>query len=181
MNSIKTMSGLLDALAQVSPDKYVELGSLLNIPRAEFEPYIFWDSNGYTRNCIERTADYELLLLCWQAGDETPVHCHGEQRCWVYQVDGTLEERLFKSGDLTNPKPDDTRILGSGGVSYMDDSLGYHSLHNNTKQQAISLHLYAKPIDSCTYFDSNAQEFVSQDLSYHSYKGELNESVHESA
>ena len=44
---------------------------------AEFEKYATWNQESYTRNCIARTDTYELILLCWEKKQETPIHEHG--------------------------------------------------------------------------------------------------------
>lgn len=173
MNCIESVDELVEALKSSTPNDYVAIANRLDIPATEFMQYAFWKQKGYTRNCIERTADFELLLLCWNPGDTTPIHCHGEQRCWVYQVSGQLEEVVYSEKTPKGFIPNIQKEVKAGDVSYMDDSLGYHTLCNNSDSKSISLHLYAKPIDSCTYFDKNANNFVGKQMFYHSFKGEL--------
>ena len=91
--SINTISELVK---EISSSKKEEIENLINnlaIPLSEFEKIGTWDENYYTRNCIARTEDYELLLLCWQAGQETPIHCHNDQDCWVFLIEGAITEK----------------------------------------------------------------------------------------
>lgn len=173
MSYIQSVSDLVEILKKSEPKDYVNIARLLDIPTAEFDEYAYWKEKGYTRNCIERSDEFELLLLCWNPGDYTPIHCHGEQRCWVYLVSGQMKEVIYKEGLNQEVIPDLHRELKSGDSCYMDDSIGYHTIHNNTDSKAMSLHLYAKPIDSCTYYDEKVDGFLSKEMSYHSYKGEL--------
>ena len=173
MNYVKSVDALVETLKKCDPQDYVAVASVMEIPPADFMKFAHWNQQGYTRNCIERTEDFELLLLCWNPGDATPIHCHGEQRCWVYQVSGTLKEVIYKAYDQDHKIPDTTKQLKAGEVAYMDDSLGFHSLSNTSDAPSMSLHLYAKPIDACTYYDEELGAFVPSDMRYHSYKGQL--------
>lgn len=173
MKCIGNIYELVDFLKKSQVDDFVSIAEILDIPAADLMQYAYWKDSGYARNCIERTDDFELLLLCWNPGDVTPVHCHGQQRCWVYQVSGRLEEVIYQENAGGQLVPVQNRQLNSGAASYMEDSMGYHSLRNNSDAKAMSLHLYAKPIENCTYFDEKQEAFVAKDLNYHSYKGQL--------
>ena len=173
MNRIGTVNELVETLNRSETEDYVSIVKYLEIPAADLMEFAFWKDGGYTRNCIERTENFELLLLCWNPGDSTPVHCHGQQRCWVYQVSGSVEEVTYKENKAGDLVPNHKRRLKSGDFSYMDDSMGYHTLENTSEAKAMSLHLYAKPIDTCTYFDNTLGMFIPKDMDYHSYKGEI--------
>lgn len=173
---INNLSELLTELNNSTKDDYAAIGARLEIPIAQLKTFSHWNSNFYTRNCIERTDHYELILLCWESGQSTPVHCHGGEECWVYVMDGKLQETHFQ---YENDKlvTENIEILGKGEKSFMCDDLGYHKLENTAGKRSMSLHLYMDPIDSCTKFDERLNNFEQVDLSYYSYKGQLAESL----
>ncbi|MDX1462298.1 MAG: cysteine dioxygenase family protein [Marinirhabdus sp.] len=173
MNLIASVDELVDTLVQTQSRDYVAIAQMLDIPEEDLMEYAFWKEKGYTRNCIERTENFELLLLCWNPGDSTPIHCHGEQRCWVYQVNGEMKEVLYSENSDDELVKNKERILASGDIGYMDDSIGYHTLHNISDKKCMSLHLYAKPINTCTYYSKKKEAFVPKEMRYYSYKGEL--------
>ena len=173
MNCIVSVDELVATLKKSKPKDYVNIARFMDIKEAELTKYAYWNTKGYTRNCIERTDEFELLLLCWNPGDTTPIHGHGEQRCWVYQVSGSMEEVVYKENAQNEITPDRSRQLKPGDLCYMEDSMGYHTIHNNSGVRAMSLHLYAKPIDSCTCYNEDVADFIPKDMSYHSYKGTL--------
>jgi hypothetical protein len=37
-------------------------------------PYLHWDRQHYTRNLIDKTPSYELIAICWEAGQVSSVH-----------------------------------------------------------------------------------------------------------
>ena len=169
---ITSLKQLKDKLKTLTKEEYKSIGVSLDIPLQDIIPYAFWSSEHYTRNCIIREPEYELILLCWEPGQETPIHCHGGEECWVYIMDGQIEETHFQF-DEGQLKLESLSKLNSGEKSFMTDDIGYHMLVNNTKNRAMSLHLYMETIDTCTVYDQTLNEFVPQDLSYYSYKGRL--------
>jgi len=177
MNCIESLGELIETLNDCDPEDYVKLAKNMSIPLSDFNAFAHWKEDGYCRNCIERTDTYELILICWNPEDETPMHGHANQRCWVHQVDGVLREVRYQmeaDGTLTESNQMD---LTPGRLTYMDDDMGYHALANHSEEKAMSLHLYISPIDSCEVYDSNAEEFSICELSYDSYKGVLTETV----
>ena len=169
---INSLNHLLENLKTTTKAEYKSIGANLDIPLEEIIPYAFWSQDHYTRNCIVREDNYELILLCWEPGQETPIHCHGGEECWVYIIEGQIEETHFQfdGDDLTS---ESMTKLESGQKSFMDDDIGYHRLINKTKNRAMSLHLYMDVIDTCTVFDKTLNEFVPRSLLYYSYKGAL--------
>jgi len=173
---INNLSELITELNNSTKDDYAAIGTRLEIPIAQLQSYAHWNSNFYTRNCIERTDHYELILLCWESGQDTPVHCHGGEECWVYVMEGKLKETHIQveENELIT---ESIEILSKGEKSFMCDDLGYHKLENIADHRSISLHLYMDPIDTCTKFDEKLNTFEQVDLNYYSYKGQLEKAL----
>lgn len=115
----------------------------------------------YTRTLLHRTEKFELLLLCWDKGARTPVHGHAAQTCWFTPLLGAFDfdnyeqiaggpgpgfAQLRKAGSLRN--------VGAGLFDRRDED---HDLHQvriaEGYERAVSLHLYAGPIDECLAYD----------------------------
>lgn len=152
---------------------FQNLARHIKINSEELKKYLHWDKAHYTRNCIRRTPNFELIALCWEAGQKTPVHCHGGEECWVYMVDGELEELRFDEDNFNIENEKLKMSLGEYQISYMEDSQGYHCLSNHGSQRAISLHLYHKPINSCRVYDKENQTFKWVEMSDYSFEGKL--------
>lgn len=169
---IQSLEQLLEVLPECSGTDYVELVKDMHISADELKPYAFWSEDFYTRNCIARTDDYELLLLCWEPGQTTPIHCHGGQECWVYLVQGLLEEIRYDLEENSNELSRQNKMrLKEEQFSYMNDDMGLHSLENISQRSAMSLHLYMNPIDECRIFDQETDTVSLKKIEYHSYKG----------
>lgn len=176
MQTIESLEELIKALDLSEPESFVQIAKRMCIPLSEYERYTHWNSKTYTRNCIERTSKYELLLLCWPPGCKTSIHGHNEQRCWVHQVEGELIETRYRMNEDGVPEKDHEMTLTPGRLSFMQDEMGYHTIKNSSGVPAMTLHLYMSPIDICDSYDTGSKAFLTTPLQYHSFKGVLNES-----
>jgi cysteine dioxygenase len=173
---ITTIEQLVEELDQIQDEKgYKQIVKRLDIPLENYRSYAHFSKEHYTRNCIARNEDYELILLCWEEGQETPIHCHNNQECWVYVVKGEFDEQRFVESDKPSEEieVEAEMQLEEEGVSYMNDDMGYHSLTNVSDGKSMSLHLYMNPIDECNVFNEETGEFERKTLEYFSYKGKL--------
>ncbi|MEQ9483475.1 cysteine dioxygenase [Coleofasciculus sp. F4-SAH-05] len=75
---------------------YDQLIQSLDIHLDNIDPYCTWNERSYTRNLVHSTDLYELLILCWHKGQASPIHDHQSQDCWIYVVEGTIEETLYQ-------------------------------------------------------------------------------------
>lgn len=177
MQAISSIEELVEVLPHCSGTEFIDITKKLSLGPDDLEPFAHWDKDFYTRNCVSRNDDYELILLCWEPGQKTPIHCHNGEECWVYSVQGELEERRFKLIDEQKDQDDlkETRraMMREGRVAYMNDEMGFHSLHNLSKERAMTLHLYVSPIDSCRIYNEEEECFVRKEMQYTSFEGNL--------
>lgn len=175
MQAISSLEELLEVLPECSGNEFVEISKGLDLNADDFEDYAFWDSESYTRNCLARTDTYELILLCWEKGQDTPIHDHDQEECWVYGLHGVIQERRyqFKDGSTTQVEEIGSTEMSPGSVSYMHDTMGFHCLQNIGSGRAMTLHLYINPIDSCQIYIDDKQGFVRKELQYTSLDGNL--------
>ena len=172
--SITTIQRLIEELNQIEKEEdYKKAVKRLKIPVEEYEPYVFFSKKHYTRNCIVRNENYELILICWEKGQKTPVHCHNNQECWIYVVKGEfVEQRYVKSNKPFQEIEAERKMqLKKGEISYMNDNMGFHSLLNTNDGSSMSLHLYINPIDECSVFNRENGKFERKELEYYSYQG----------
>jgi len=138
----------------------------MQLPKNAFEDCCSWSDDSYTRNCIFNCENFELILLCWEKGQITPIHDHDDKDCWVKVIRGQFEETIYKedaAGELRKIK---STVSEVNAVSYMTCKMGCHSLENLSNERSLTLHLYAKPIRKCNIFDEDSGEFVSKNMVY---------------
>jgi len=170
--SISTIPHLISELNKCKNEDFKKIVKRLDLSSSDYKPFEFWQEKHYTRNCVHRTMEYELILLCWEIGQETPIHCHNDQECWVHIVKGEFKEIRFKQGE-NGLQIDNEQTFMKEGLCYMNDDMGFHKLQNISKEKAISLHLYANPIDKCRVFNEKTECFELKEMSYYSEEGVL--------
>lgn len=173
MDCIESLDELIETLKKNGPDNYVKVAKNMKLCKSQFQEYAHWGPEGYTRNCIERNEVFELILICWNPGVCTSVHGHSNQRCWVYQIEGQMTEVRYRPDENGELVECNRLELTPERLVYMDDHMGYHALCNTNGERAMSLHLYASPIDTCKVFDEDNEGFRQKTLHYHSYKGKI--------
>jgi cysteine dioxygenase len=168
MEAITTVKSLIEEFKKSSKKDQPKIVKRIQLDKEDVISYATWSDTDYTRNCLARTDEFEFILLCWDEEARTPIHGHGGQDCWVYQVEGTVEELRFEENESGELVKTQSLKLESGGVSYMNDKMGYHLIKNTHKQKAMTLHIYAKPIDACKVFDTKKEEFKMAEMEYDS-------------
>lgn len=116
-------------------------------------------SKQYTRNLVyEVPGVFNLLLLVWNPGKNSPVHDHADSHCLMKILKGTLREERYsfptESGPLIKIAES---IFSLNQVAYISDELGLHSISNpSNTDYAVSLHLYFPPnaaLRGCHVYD----------------------------
>lgn len=164
--TIQSLNEFVSALSEGERTKYNQIVRSTKLSKDEFDGIASWSDESYTRNCVAENEKYELILLCWEKGQITPIHDHGGEECWVNIVEGEFKETIYKEDTQGELVEVTTNYAKAGDCTYMIDFMGFHSLENLSDKRSMSLHLYAKPIRNCKVYDEGTQEFVSKDLVY---------------
>jgi len=130
------------------------------------------DKYRYTRNLVdEGNGKFNLMLLAWGEGMGSSIHDHADSHCCMKILDGELKETLYDwpnenegaLGDEGEGNGSDgmrkrsTKVLGTGSVAYINDSIGLHRVENpSDSSRAVSLHVYSPPFDECQSFDERS-------------------------
>lgn len=126
---------------------YFDLMSRIRIPESEFRKYYRWNKDHYTRNCLVQNKAYELSLICFEAGQQTPIFSPGTQEAWLYMVSGTLKEEQYLSKKQGTELKNYSNIsLGKGDYVYRNDS-AFYRYSNTYKGRSVCLNLCLPPND----------------------------------
>ncbi len=144
-------------------------------------PYLFWNSQHYTRNLIDKTELYELLSLCWEPGMKSSIHNHKGQNCWMAAPIGRLAVQNYRvlSEDLPthhcNIVPTDEVHITVDNPVAVDPLNPVHDVQNPREwnQRAVSLHVYSRPFDSCIVYSVEQGSCGEIGLQYTSKYGKL--------
>jgi len=69
MKKITTIDDLILKLEKLPRvESYLQIMQSVDIPTSEFEKFYSWNKEKSTRNVVARTADFELIIACWEVG-----------------------------------------------------------------------------------------------------------------
>jgi cysteine dioxygenase len=137
--------------------------------------YAFFDQHKYTRNLVDAGNNhFNLVVLCWNPGQSSPIHDHANSHCLFKCLDGELAETIYGFPDSSKPMEIvKESIFKRNQVDYMNDKLGLHKVSNNTNYPAISIHLYSPPILECkTFCQDSGDERASGRICFYSKFGQ---------
>src|ERR1039457_127141 len=98
MLSVEEIARLLTTI----PEKNFHRQGVLDFMRghkvypASLAPYLYFGKEHYTRNLIYKTPLFELIAICWEVGQKSPIHNHCNQQCWMASPIGKVQVHNFK-------------------------------------------------------------------------------------
>ena len=146
---------------------------------ADWRDFALFEAGSYTRNLVTRNTWFEMLLLCWSPGQESPIHNHAGQNCWMAVLEGDIEEQQFDCPPESSPPASSvcslvlrgTKTFAAGKVAFINDDIGLHRVRPRAGTAGVSLHVYSRPIDTCNVYDQETGAVVVRRLEYHSVRG----------
>ena len=142
--------------------------------RDDWRAYALFDERTYARNLVCLGELFELLVICWQPGQASPVHNHQGQRCWMAVLEGKIQETHFRPAPGGGPAPLETgpiKAFPGGEVAFITDEIALHEIRPLGPGPAVSLHLYSQPIRECQVYDRSNGRIELRRLGYHSIGG----------
>jgi cysteine dioxygenase len=140
---IYTLTDLKDALKE-KDDKtsFSNILSKIQFGFKEVEHLCFWDPDNYCKISIEKGEDCELVLICWENGQQSPIHNHELKEAITYVMKGEITEEIY---DETKAELEKTVILKNKDISKItEDEKKTHRLINSYNGRSVSLHIYKK-------------------------------------
>jgi cysteine dioxygenase len=145
-----TLQGLLNSL-----DFYahrVPLGELthrleaLTVSHDDVGDYLVFGKEHYRRNLVRAGPAYHALVLCWRAGQRSPIHDHRGSSCAVRVLKGVATETQFEKTREGLIYPTLTRKMPAGTVCASQDS-DIHQMSNlQSGLDLVTLHIYSPPL-----------------------------------
>jgi cysteine dioxygenase len=144
------------------------------------EPYLCWDRQHYTRNLIDKTDLYELIAICWDVGQQSSIHNHQQQNCWMAAPIGRLRVQNYRT-EFEDLKAGRCRIKATDCVEMnlqnptaVDPAEPVHKVFNPAEfqERAVRLHIYSLPFDTCVVYSEEKGTCGEIQLSYTTQYGE---------
>jgi len=144
----------------------------------DWEQYVFFNDVHYTRNLVAKSRKFEVILLCWKAGQASRIHSHSGSQCWMTTLSGAVEEEVYTITDglpvkdLAFPGPCPELHLQAhnthrvGESTYIHDGLGLHRVKAPDTYDGITLHVYSPPITESRILDPSTNSTSTRKPGY---------------
>lgn len=142
-----------ELLRHRDPAAYAGILARYAVPSRDLEPYFRWNTRHYTRTCIHRNEDFELLVICYEPGQRTSIHDFDSQMAWIHPVIGEVIEERFKLGTDKGLKLDREIHFRLGTNNPLRSDSSIHRFTNRGPDRAVTLNLYAKPLSKWRVYD----------------------------
>lgn len=124
----------------------------LEINVQALKKFIIYSEDGYQRNIIKKTENYEIVAICWYPGQKTPIHDHFGSDCSFLIVDGITTETIFETNQQGLAYPISSREYNPGEVCSAEEP-DIHQISNNESINLINLHVYSPPLSKYRIYD----------------------------
>ena len=186
------ISNLISGLKSISDDEFTcdNVYQFLSDNPIEVESivrYFHWSPSFYTRNLIYKDERFEMLAICWEAGQQSTIHNHAEQKCWMTVPIGRLKGQNFGVVDMDESRnycklvETDSFELADCLSAKVELEEPIHQILNlpEYSERAVSVHIYSKPFDKCISYCRDTDTFKEVELCYTTIAGKLvNQAAH---
>jgi len=145
-----TLTELLDQLDRYS--SRVPLHALAEMLREfdpewdDLQPFQQFDAGHYQRNLLRGNDVYHALLICWRAGQRSPIHDHRGSNCAFRVLRGTATESKFERTPRGLVYPTGSHDWHVSDVCASRDA-DIHQVSNlHGDDDLVTLHLYSPPL-----------------------------------
>jgi cysteine dioxygenase len=113
----------------------------------DVEKFAQFSAERYRRNLMHEGPAYHALILCWRAGQRSPIHDHRGSSCGVRVISGEATETVFEMTEEGHVFATRTKKLPDGFTCATQD-MDIHQLSNlqSGGRDLITLHLYSPPL-----------------------------------
>src|SRR5579872_347334 len=125
----------------------------------------------YTRTLLFKNDLFEILALHWRPNSVSAIHDHGGALCWLSVAHGTIGVENYLRTDQRNVTGfasialEGREELPPGAVDYRQDDVHLHRCIARDGD-AVTLHVYAHPIERFNTFDERANVCTEVTSSY---------------
>ena len=106
---------------------------------------IRFSPTGYQRNLVKEGPFYRMLVLCWAAGQCSPIHDHAGSTCAVRVIQGVATETVYQQTEHEVLQRTSHWVVGDvfGGSDGDIHAVGNFSSDDSP---LVTLHVYSPPL-----------------------------------
>lgn len=149
---------------QLDLDTLLAWVETLKLKPGQFDACRHFAPEKYTRNLIWADERLEVLAMCWEPGQRTSIHNHGESFGIIYVLEGCLFSEAFHRLDR-GETPGKARVeatrfeIARPGQVLVSQTGDIHRIGNapGHADRSVSLHFYARPLNRIETFSESGE------------------------
>ena len=143
----KLINVLKNDWSVINPARMQDILNRLVLTTEEVEPHALFSEKRYARNLVYKDREFEIMIMCWKAGQRSSIHDHAGSLGGIRILQGELTECLFEraangmikslsSADyaIEEPRVEETSLI--------------HQISNLQAEEGktVSVHIYIPPL-----------------------------------
>ncbi len=128
-----------------------------DISTDELGDCVQFHSNHYRRNLMFENQHVQLLCLCWESGQRSPIHDHAASICGVKVITGVASETIYEMTPSGFIKPISTVDSSEGVIGSEDSDIHQVSNLQGENEDLVTLHCYAPPLKKMNTFSIDSK------------------------
>jgi|SRR5688572_14912011 cysteine dioxygenase len=151
MHGDVSLSKLINVLKSdcsvVTPARMQDILDRLVVTTEEVQPHALFSDKRYARNLVYKDHRFEIMIMCWKAGQRSSIHDHAGSLGGIKLLHGQLTECLFgraangmiKSLSSADYEIEETRVEATSLI---------HQISNLQAEngKTLSVHIYIPPL-----------------------------------
>ena len=138
----------LDGLKErASIEMLLDLLGKSSVTMADLEPFTCFKDDTYQRVHVSSGEHYEMLVVCWKSGQQSPIHDHAHSTCCFRVMQGVCTEIVFEFSPEGRVVERERHDLPEGYLTASQDT-DTHQVANAQPegQNLVTLHIYSPPL-----------------------------------
>jgi cysteine dioxygenase len=113
----------------------------------EVEPHALFSERRYARNLVHKDHRFEVMIMCWKAGQRSSIHDHAGSLGGLKILQGELTESVFGPGANGMIKAVNS-VDHTDGATRVEETSLIHQISNLQANDgaAVSVHIYVPPL-----------------------------------
>ena len=146
-----SLSKLIDLLKSdwsvVNPARMQDILNRLAVTAEEVQPHALFSEKRYARNLVYKDREFEIMIMCWKAGQRSSIHDHAGSLGGIRILQGELTECLFSraaNGMIKSLSSADYEIENTR----VEETSLIHQISNLQAEngKTVSVHIYVPPL-----------------------------------
>ena len=108
-------------------------------------------TDNYNKVLVDKDDNFDIYIITWNKYQKSPIHDHSKNGCIYKVLQGSIIEEHYDN----NLKLQNNKLICKNITGYIDNTIGYHKMINNTNEVVVTLHLYSPSDYKTNYFNQS--------------------------